>query len=134
MQTAELNNLLTAMTRRTALVETMVTRKLELALQERLRRQTTKNAGKDVGRCKRSPRLQASATIGYTKDALWRTWISISTASSSNAFAFPAFGRTGMVRATCCRLTHTTVWRTALSANHNMAAHCSASRWQCLSS
>ena len=46
MDTAELENLLMAMARRTALVETMVMRKLELALQERPREQTTKNAGK----------------------------------------------------------------------------------------
>ena len=66
----ELNNLLTALVRRTVLEETMATRKVELAMQEGLRKQTTKNADKAAGHCRCSLRPQACATTGCTEDLL----------------------------------------------------------------
>ena len=67
-ETAELKKLLMAMARRTAPEETMTMRKPELAMQEWLREQTTKNADKAVGRYRCSLRPQACATIGCTED------------------------------------------------------------------
>ena len=63
-----MKKLLKALALRTAPEETMTMRKHELAMQERLKEQTTKNADKAVGRYKCSLKPQACVTIGCTGD------------------------------------------------------------------